>query len=171
MYKHTQDALYKACNAMDSLFIGYSNTASIMRLLQQAGAQGCTSPDEITKQDKKAQAVWVISAIERVCSEEEALSLLAYYGRGGVASVASQAILVERLDYLKLGGRATGQLLSNICTKKPTMMQTMDSHDVPKPTAYRWRKHIDKMLREWQTSGQQKLEAELERYGLLKHAA
>lgn len=171
MYKHTQDALYKACNAMDGLFIGYSNTASIMRLLQQAGAQGCTSPDEITKQDKKAQAVWVISAIERVCSEEESLALLAYYGRGGVASVASQAILVERLAYLKLGDKATGQLLSNICTKRPTMLQVMDAHDVPKTTAYRWRKHIDKMMREWQTSAYQKLEIELERCGLIKSAA
>ena len=171
MYKHTQDALYKACNAMDGLFIGYSNTVSIMRLLQQAGAQGCTSPDEITKQDKKAQAVWVISAIERVCNEEEALALLAYYGRGGVASMASQAILVERLSYLKLGNKATEQLLSNICTKKPTMMQIMDKQDVPKTTAYRWRKCIDEMMRGWQTSGMLKLETELHRLDLIQKAA
>ena len=59
MFKNLNHALRWTYDVLARDITGYSNTAAIMRLGEQCGASASTSPDDLTIQEQKAQAVWI----------------------------------------------------------------------------------------------------------------
>ena len=64
MFKNLNHALRWTYDVLSRDITGYSNTAAIMRLGEQCGASASTSPDDLTIQEQKAQAVWIHSIVE-----------------------------------------------------------------------------------------------------------
>ena len=58
MFRNLGHALRWSYETAERSTIGYSNTAAIMRLGEQCGASASTSPDDLSAQEKLAQAVF-----------------------------------------------------------------------------------------------------------------
>ncbi len=81
-------------------FIGYSNTASIMRLGEQRGASASTAPDDLTMQEAKAQAVWILKAADSALNDLEMALITLKYGKSSPVVVgAGQLVAREYMNY------------------------------------------------------------------------
>ena len=81
-------------------FIGYSNTASIIRLGEQKGAAASTCPDDLTMQEAKAMAVWILKAANSALTDLEMALMTLKYGKASPIVVgAGQLVAREYMNY------------------------------------------------------------------------
>ena len=81
-------------------FIGYSNTAAIIRLGEQKGAAASTCPDDLTMQEAKAMAVWILKAANSALTDLEMALMTLKYGKASPIVVgAGQLVAREYMNY------------------------------------------------------------------------
>ena len=80
-FKNVAQILAFAFEESSRQFIGYSNTAAIMRLGEQRGASASTAPDDLTMQEAKAQAVWILKAADSALNDLEMALITLKYGK------------------------------------------------------------------------------------------
>ena len=81
-------------------FIGYSNTAAIIRLGEQKGAAASTCPDDLTMQEAKAMAVWILKAANSALTDLEMSLMTLKYGKASPIVVgAGQLVAREYMNY------------------------------------------------------------------------
>ena len=166
MFRNLSHALRWAYETAEREFIGYSNTAAIMRLGEQCGASASTSPDDLSAQDRLAQAVWLIQTVEDVLSHHplELAAIQCQYGRGSTHFADGLITLATQFDHVSMNILIIDDLLASLYCKgekQYKMMRLADKHDKHKQVLYRYRDKIEKQCREWQYSAEAKLESEL----------
>lgn len=153
--------------------IGYSNTASIMRLAEQAGAGASTSPDEMSQQERLAQAVWILNVLKQVCTQEQVDALACRFGYGSDAFCEGAVRIAQ--------GGAFGSIEAS-STIKGLMLQWMfgQQHSCEmiakitgknKSTVWRWAEKAKGEINGAADAGQLRIEAELIRRGFFEFAA
>ena len=99
-FKNVAQILAFAFEESSRQFIGYSNTAAIMRLGEQCGASASTSPDDLTMQEAKAQAVWILKAADSALNDLEMALITLKYGKSSPVVVgAGQLVAREYMNY------------------------------------------------------------------------
>ena len=166
MFRNLSHALRWAYETAEREFIGYSNTAAIMRLGEQCGASASTSPDDLSAQDRLAQAVWLIQTVEDVLSHHpfELAAIQCQYGRGSTHFADGLITLATQFDHVSMNILIVDDLLASLYCKgekQYKMMRLADKHDKERKVLYRYRDKIEKQCREWQYSAESKLESEL----------
>ena len=166
MFRNLSHALRWAYETAEREFIGYSNTAAIMRLGEQCGASASTSPDDLSAQDRLAQAVWLIQTVEDVLSHHpfELAAIQCQYGSGSTHFADGLITLATQFDHVSMNILIVDDLLASLYCKgdkQYKMMRLADKHDKHKQVLYRYRDKIEKQCREWQYSAEAKLESEL----------
>lgn len=165
MFRSLSHALRWSYDVAERECIGYSNTAAIMRLGEQCGATS-TSPDDLTQQEKLAQAVWVIQTVESVLRYHplELAAIQCEYGRGSTEFADGLITLATQFDHICMNILIVDDLLASLYCKgekQYKMMRLADKHDKHKQVLYRYRDKIEKQCREWQYSAEAKIESEL----------
>ena len=166
MFRNLSHALRWAYETAEREFIGYSNTAAIMRLGEQCGASASTSPDDLSAQDRLAQAVWLIQTVEEVLSHHplELAAIQCQYGRGSTDFADGLITLATQFDHVCMNILIVDDLLASLYCKgekQYKMMRLADKHDKERKVLYRYRDKIEKQCREWQYSAEAKIESEL----------
>ena len=166
MFRNLSHALRWAYETAEREFIGYSNTAAIMRLGEQCGASASTSPDDLSAQDRLAQAVWLIQTVEEVLSHHplELAAIQCQYGRGSTDFADGLITLATQFDHVCMNILIVDDLLASLYCKgekQYKMMRLADKHDKERKVLYRYRDKIEKQCREWQCSAEAKIESEL----------
>ncbi len=99
-FKNVAQILAFAFEESSRQFIGYSNTAAIMRLGEQRGASASTAPDDLTMQEAKAQAVWILKAADSALNDLEMALITLKYGKSSPVVVgAGQLVAREYMNY------------------------------------------------------------------------
>ena len=165
-FKNVAQILAFAFEESSRQFIGYSNTAAIMRLGEQCGASASTSPDDLSAQEKLAQAVWVIQTVEAILSHHplELAAIQCEYGRGSTDFADGLITLATQFDHVCMNILIVDDLLASLYCKgekQYKMMRLADKHDKERKVLYRYRDKIEKQCREWQYSAEAKLESKL----------
>ena len=167
MFKNLNHALRWTFEVLERDITGYSNTAAIMRLGEQCGASASTSPDDLTIQEQKAQAVWVSVLIFACTSIPERHVIYAKYGSSldGHADFLSRHICIGRFDL-----QIAKDIICNIYNhhdSKYKMKRIADRHEKHIQSIYRLKDSIEKQLNEWQFSAEKKIEDLLIEKGLI----
>ena len=165
MFKNLNHALRWTFEVLERDITGYSNTAAIMRLGEQCGASASTSPDDLTIQEQKAQAVWLIQTVEEVLSHHplELAAIQCQYGRGSTDFADGLITLATQFDHVCMNILIVDDLLASLYCKgdkQYKMMRLADKHDKERKVLYRYRDKIEKQCREWQYAAEEKLEQE-----------
>ena len=168
MFKNLNHALRWTFEVLERDITGYSNTAAIMRLGEQCGASASTSPDDLSIQEQKAQAVWVSVLIFECTSIPERHVIYAKYGSSldGHADFLSRHICIGRFDL-----QIAKDIICNIYNhhdSKYKMKRIADRHEKHIQSIYRLKDSIEKQLNEWQFSAEKKIEDLLIEKGLIK---
>ena len=163
MFKNLNHALRWTYDVLARDITGYSNTAAIMRLGEQCGASASTSPDDLTIQEQKAQAVWVIQTVEAILIHHplELAAIQCEYGRGSTDFADGLITLATQFDHVCMNILIIDDLLASLyCNgdKQYKMMRLADKYDKERKVLYRYRDKIEKQCREWQYSAEEKLE-------------
>ena len=166
MFRNLGHALRWSYETAERSTIGYSNTAAIMRLGEQCGASASTSPDDLSAQEKLAQAVWVIQTVEAILIHHplELAAIQCEYGRGSTDFADGLITLATQFDHVCMNILIVDDLLASLYCKgdkQYKMMRLADKHDKERKVLYRYRDKIEKQCREWQYSAEEKLEQEL----------
>ena len=174
MFRNLGHALRWSYETAERSTIGYSNTAAIMRLGEQCGASASTSPDDLSAQDRLAQAVWLIQTVEEVLSHHplELAAIQCQYGRGSTHFADGLITLATQFDHVSMNILIIDDLLASLYCKgekQYKMMRLADKHDKHKQVLYRYRDKIEKQCREWQYSAEEKLEQEFRAKKLFWH--
>ena len=167
MFKNLNHALKWTFEVLERDITGYSNTAAIMRLGEQCGASASTSPDDLTIQEQKAQAVWISEVVAFNTSIPERHVIYAMYDSqlDFHADFLSRHIDIGRFD-LKIAK----DIICNIYNHhdaKYKMKRIADRHDKQEKSLYRLKGSIEKQLNEWQFSAEKKVEDLLIEKGLI----
>ena len=167
MFKNLNHALRWTFEVLERDITGYSNTAAIMRLGEQCGASASTSPDDLTIQEQKAQAVWISDLILAWTSIPERHVIYAKYGSSldGHADFLSRHICIGRFDL-----QIAKDIICNIYNhhdSKYKMKRIADRHEKHIQSIYRLKDSIEKQLNEWQFSAEKKIEDLLIEKGLI----
>ena len=167
MFKNLNHALRWTYDVLSRDITGYSNTAAIMRLGEQCGASASTSPDDLTIQEQKAQAVWISDLIFACTSIPERHVIYAKYGSSldGHADFLSRHICIGRFDL-----QIAKDIICNIYNhhdSKYKMKRIADRHEKHEPTIYRLRRKLEKELDSWRFSAETKIENALIEKGLI----
>ena len=167
MFKNLNHALRWTFEVLERDITGYSNTAAIMRLGEQCGASASTSPDDLTIQEQKAQAVWVHSIVELNTNGIENKIIFALNGfkqKENIYNLAS--ILAKSNDDFNI----VQDVLCNIfkvsgdCYK---MKRIADRYEKHEPTIYRLRRKLEKEVDSWRFPAETKIENALIEKGLI----
>ena len=174
MFKNLNHALRWTFEVLERDITGYSNTAAIMRLGEQCGASASTSPDDLTIQEQKAQAVWISDLIYHNTNLQEYCAIELFYNPATCNRVADVQIVANQLKPTGLFNGCTDylicDLIANICkSKNPEyeMKFIADKFGLHRSKLYRLRDRIEKQLKEWQYLGEQKIELALIEKGLI----
>ena len=167
MFKNLNHALRWTFEVLERDITGYSNTAAIMRLGEQCGASASTSPDDLTIQEQKAQAVWISDLIFACTSIPERHVIYAKYGSSldGHADFLSRHICIGRFDL-----QIAKDIICNIYNhhdSKYKMKRIADRYEKHEPTIYRLRRKLEKELDSWRFSAETKIENALIEKGLI----
>ena len=163
MFRNLGHALRWSYETAERSTIGYSNTAAIMRLGEQCGASASTSLDDLSAQDRLAQAVWVIQTVEEILSHHpfELAAIQCEYGRGSTDFADGLITLATQFDHVCMNILIIDDLLASLYCKgekQYKMMRLADKHDKHKQVLYRYRDKIEKQCREWQYSAEARIE-------------
>ena len=169
MFKNLNHALRWTFEVLERDITGYSNTAAIMRLGEQCGASASTSPDDLTIQEQKAQAVWISDLIFHNTTLQEYCAIELFYNpsvknnNGDLIIIYNQLLFTSCID-VNLSENLVCSVVANIYkSKKPEheMTYIANNFGLHRSKLYRLRDRIEKQLREWQYSGEQKIELSL----------
>ena len=168
MFKNLNHALRWTFEVLERDITGYSNTAAIMRLGEQCGASASTSPDDLTIQEQKAQAVWIDSIIRSCTNISERHVISSKYG---------SVLLDESADFLSMhvnGGSFEHELIKDIiCNmykhkdEKYQMRSIAINHNKSERSVYYLRDKVAKVCDELQFSAEAKIENALIEKGLI----
>ena len=174
MFKSLNHALRWTFEVLERDITGYSNTAAIMRLGEQCGASASTSPDNLTIQEQKAQAVWISDLIHHNTILQEYCAIELFYNPSNYSNFADLQIVANQLKPTGLFNGCTDylicDLIANICKSKKIeheMKSIADKFGLHRSKLYRLRDRIEKQLSEWQYSGEKKIEDLLIEKGLI----
>ena len=174
MFRNLNHALRWTFEVLERDITGYSNTAAIMRLGEQCGASASTSPDDLTIQEQKAQAVWISDLIYHNTILQEYCAIELFYNPSAYSNFADIQIVANQLKPTGLFNGCTDDLIcsviANICkSKNPEheMKFIADKFGLHRSKLYRLRDRIEKQLKEWQYLGEQKIELALIEKGLI----
>ena len=167
MFRNLNHALRWTYDVLSRDIIGYSNTAAIMRLGEQCGASASTSPDDLTIQEQKAQAVWVIDLIFACTSIPERHVIYAKYGSSldGHADFLSRHIGIGRFDL-----QIAKDIICNIYNhhdSKYKMKRIADRHGKHEQTIYRIRDRLEKEIEPYRFRAETAIENALIEKGLI----
>ena len=167
MFKNLNHALRWTFDVLERDIIGYSNTAAIMRLGEQCGASASTSPDDLTIQEQKAQAVWVSYLIFACTSIPERHVIYAKYGSSldGHADFLSRHICIGRFDL-----QIAKDIICNIYNhhdSKYKMKRIADRHGKHEQTVYRIRDRLEKEIEPYRFRVETAIENALIEKGLI----
>ena len=167
MFRNLNHALRWTYDVLSRDIIGYSNTAAIMRLGEQCGASASTSPDDLTIQEQKAQAVWVIDLIFACTSIPERHVIYAKYGSSldGHADFLSRHIGIGRFDL-----QIAKDIICNIYNhhdSKYKMKRIADRHGKHEQTIYRIRDRLEKEIEPYRFRAEAAIENALIEKGLI----
>ena len=104
MFKNLNHALRWTFEVLERDITGYSNTAAIMRLGEQCGASASTSPDDLTIQEQKAQAVWISDLIFHNTTLQEYCAIELFYNpsvknnNGDLVVIYNQLLFTSCID-------------------------------------------------------------------------
>ena len=168
MFKNLNHALRWTFEVLERDITGYSNTAAIMRLGEQCGASASTSPDDLTIQEQKAQAVCILLMINSCANQIERHVISAKYGNELIDNGAD--FLAHEVN----GGRFEVEIVNDIICNiynhhdsKYKMKRIADRHGKHIQSVYRLKDTIEKQLNEWQFSAEKKIEDLLIEKGLI----
>ena len=175
MFKNLNHALRWTFEVLERDITGYSNTAAIMRLGEQCGASASTSPDDLTIQEQKAQAVWVSDLIYHNTTLQEYCAIELFYNpsvknnNGDLVVIYNQLLFTSCID-VNLPDNLVFSLIANIYkSNNPSheMKFIAENFGLHRSKLYRLRDRVEKQLREWQYSGEKKIEDLLIEKGLI----
>ena len=176
MFKNLNHALRWTYDVLSRDITGYSNTAAIMRLGEQCGASASTSPDDLSIQEQKAQAVWVSDLIFHNTTLQEYCAIELFYNpsvknnNGDLVVIYNQLLFTSCID-VNLPDNLVCSVVANIYkSKKPEheMTYIANNFGLHRSKLYRLRDRVEKQLSEWQYSGEKKIEDLLIEKGLIK---
>ena len=167
MFKNLNHALRWTFEVLERDITGYSNTAAIMRLGEQCGASASTSPDDLTIQEQKAQAVWIRDLIFACTSTPERHVIYAKYGSSldGHADFLSRHIGIGRFDL-----QIAKDIICNIYNhhdSKYKMKRIADRHGKHEQTIYRIRDRLEKEIEPYRFRAEAAIENALIEKGLI----
>ena len=167
MFKSLNHALRWTFEVLERDITGYSNTAAIMRLGEQCGASASTSPDDLTIQEQKAQAVWISNLIFACTSIPERHVIYAKYGSSldGHADFLSRHIGIGRFDL-----QIAKDIICNIYNhhdSKYKMKRIADRHGKHEQTIYRIRDRLEKEIEPYRFRAEAAIENALIEKGLI----
>ena len=167
MFKNLNHALRWTFEVLERDITGYSNTAAIMRLGEQCGASASTSPDDLTIQEQKAQAVWIRDLIFACTSIPERHVIYAKYGSSldGHADFLSRHICIGRFDL-----QISKDIICNIYNhhdSKYKMKRIADRHEMYEQTIYRIRDRLEKEIEPYRFRAEAAIENALIEKGLI----
>ena len=167
MFKNLNHALRWTYDVLARDITGYSNTAAIMRLGEQCGASASTSPDDLSIQEQKAQAVWIIDLIFACTSIPERHVIYAKYGSSfdGHADFLSRHIGIGRFDL-----QIAKDIICNIYNhhdSKYKMKRIADRHGKHEQTIYRIRDRLEKEIEPYRFRAEAAIENALIEKGLI----
>ena len=167
MFKNLNHALRWTFEVLERDITGYSNTAAIMRLGEQCGASASTSPDDLTIQEQKAQAVWISDLIFACTSIPERHVIYAKYGSSldGHADFLSRHIGIGRFDL-----QIAKDIICNIYNhhdSKYKMKRIADRHGKHEQTIYRIRDRLEKEIEPYRFRAEAAIENALIEKGLI----
>ena len=167
MFKSLNHALRWTFEVLERDITGYSNTAAIMRLGEQCGASASTSPDDLTIQEQKAQAVWISDLIFACTSIPERHVIYAKYGSSldGHADFLSRHIGIGRFDL-----QIAKDIICNIYNhhdSKYKMKRIADRHGKHEQTIYRIRDRLEKEIEPYRFRAEAAIENALIEKGLI----
>ena len=174
MFKNLNHALRWTFEVLERDITGYSNTAAIMRLGEQCGASVSTSPDDLTIQEQKAQAVWISDLIYHNTNLQEYCAIELFYNPSNYSNFADLQIVANQLKPTGLFNGCTDYLVFSVIaniykSNNPSheMKFIAENFGLHRSKLYRLRDRVEKQLREWQYSGEKKIEDLLIEKGLI----
>ena len=167
MFKNLNHALRWTFEVLERDITGYSNTAAIMRLGEQCGASASTSPDDLTIQEQKAQAVWISDLIFACTNIPERHVIYAKYGSSldGHADFLSRHIGIGRFDL-----QIAKDIICNIYNhhdSKYKMKRIADRHGKHEQTIYRIRDRLENEVEPYRFRAEAAIENALIEKGLI----
>ena len=182
LFMSLQHALIWSFVEAEKQFTGYSNTASIIRHCEQKGAGASTSPDDLSPQEKKTQAMWVLDTVRTALNEFEQALIVLKYGQGSINF--ADAFVQVGLEYPKYEAHVVDLILCNIFQfdqtgrkwnhgsrgwqDYPTVTQIADVAGVHRTTMIRWVDSIQKDAHAALFAAELVLKYEFERKKVLK---
>ena len=185
LFMSLQHALIWSFVEAEKQFTGYSNTASIIRHCKQKGAGASTSPDDLSPQEKKTQAMWVLDTVRTALNEFEQALIVLKYGQGSINF--ADAFVQVGLEYPKYDAHVvdlilchvfefdqTGRMWNHSGENNPDWkMYPAQTHiasvaGVHKKTAYNWCKAIRTDIENTLHRAEYVLLYEIKRKGLIK---
>ena len=112
LFMSLQHALIWSFVEAEKQFTGYSNTASIIRHCKQKGAGASTSPDDLSPQEKKTQAMWVLDTVRTALNEFEQALIVLKYGQGSINF--ADAFVQVGLEYPKYEAHVVDLILCHV---------------------------------------------------------
>ena len=168
MFKNLNHALRWTFEVLERDITGYSNTATIMRLGEQCGASASTSPDDLTIQEQKAQAVWILLMINSCANQIERHVISAKYGNELIDNGAD--FLAHEVN----GGRFEVEIVKDIICNiynhhdsKYKMKRIADRHGKHEQTIYRIRDRLEKEIEPYRFRAEAAIENALIEKGLI----
>ena len=110
IFRNLRHALTWAFVEAEKQFTGYSNTASIIRHCKQKGAGSSTSPEDLSPQEQKAQAIWVLDTVRMALNEFEQALIVLKYGQGSINF--ADAFVQVGLEYPKYEAHVVDLILN-----------------------------------------------------------
>lgn len=182
MFDNLRHALTWSFVEAEKQFTGYSNTASIMRHCTQKGAGVSTSPDDLSQQEKKAQAMWVLDTVRMALNDFEQALIVLKYGQGSINF--ADAFVQVGLEYPKYEAHVVDLILCNIFQfdqtgrkwnhgsrgwqDYPTVVQIAEVAGAHRTTMIRWIDAIQKDIHGVLFAAELVLKHELNRKKVLK---
>lgn len=174
MYRSLSHLLTTAFTNAEQLLMGYSNTASIMRLAEQEGASGSTSPEDLSMQEQKAQAVWVLQVVaDTVKDDREMAVLYCLYAKGSTAYSEGLVELARHFDHVTLDLLMVDKILTNIYKwdspitqfdhgkgaykNYPSMVNIAEAREVHVNTVKNHKNKMRHQLKSWQYAAEDRL--------------
>ena len=170
MFRNLNHALRWTFEVLERDITGYSNTAAIMRLGEQCGASASTSPDDLTIQEQKAQAVWVESIIKSVTSNLEFYAMLIKYNPIAKGDKVGVYAIANTVNYITKDFGLSIDIVCNIYKYKDEEYQMRSialKYGKSERSIYYLRDKVAKVCDELQFSAETKIESALIEKGLI----
>lgn len=163
MYKNVEQVLQDVYKIQGVRMEPLNNTASVCAWCESKGVMG--SGGELTQAETHANAVMIISRIERVLNRYELAAVECKYSSDLSGVIDLTAYIEEQNNGVNL--LLCDAILSNLFTGCPKQTNIMDRYDVSKATVWRQQKKISQIIARLEETAQIKLYDEFKRCGII----